>query len=113
MCGVAAAAPPVTITESANAGSMLRKFNSIFSLSSDKFHKLLAEVLAFEQRDKALGRVGQSIDHRLAVLELAFREIAAQPFERFAVTVFPVEHDHALHLDTIDQHRTQHLVTVG
>src|SRR5882757_6858947 len=110
MCGVAAVAPPATIAESANADSMLRKFTSIFSLSSAKFHELLAEVLALEQRDKPRGRVGQAIDHRLAVFELAFREIAAQSFERCAVTLFPVEHDHALHLDAVDQHRTQHLV---
>src|SRR2546425_2609540 len=74
---------------------------------SGQLHQLLAEVLAAEQRDQALGRVLQALDDRLAVLELALREVLAERLERLAVALLPVEHDHALHLDAVDEHEAQ------
>src|SRR5438552_354655 len=74
---------------------------------SGQLHQLLAEVLAAEQRDQALGRVLQALDDRLAVLELALREVLAERLERLAVALLPVEHDHALHPDAVDEHQAQ------
>src|SRR6267378_5919086 len=82
---------------------------------SGQLHQLLAEVLAAEERDQALGRVLQALDDRLAVLELALREALAERLQRLAIALLPVEHDHALHLDAVDEHEAQvlHRVRLG
>src|SRR6266480_5389607 len=82
---------------------------------SGQLHQLLAEVLAAEQRDQALGRVLEALDDRLAVLELALREVLAERLQRLAVALLPVVHDHALHLDAVDKHEAQvlHRVRLG
>src|SRR6267378_4820545 len=74
---------------------------------SGQLDQLLAEVLAAEQRDEAPGRVLEAFDDRLAVLELALREVLAERLQRLAVALLPVEHDHALHLDAVDEHEAQ------
>src|SRR6267378_1444147 len=82
---------------------------------SGQLDQLLAEVLAAEQRDEAPGRVLEAFDDRLAVLELALREVLAERLQRLAVALLPVVDDHALHLDAVDEHEAQvlHRVRLG
>src|SRR6266480_310764 len=80
---------------------------------SGQLDQLLAEVAAAEQRDEASGRVLEALDDRLAGLELALREVLAERLQRLAVALLPVEHDHALHLDAVDEHHAQVLHRVG
>src|SRR5258708_27383724 len=79
---------------------------------SRELHELLAEILALEQRDESRGGVVDSLDDRLAVLELALGEAARKARERFAVAISPVEHDHSLHPDAVDQHRAHVAVSI-
>src|SRR5258708_15178473 len=79
---------------------------------SRELHELLAEILALEQRDETRGGVVDSLDDRLAVLELALGEAARKARERFAVAISPVEHDHSLHPDAVDQHRAHVAVSI-
>src|SRR5712692_1736797 len=75
--------------------------------------KLLPEILSLEKGDQPFGRVFDALDHRLAVFQLALREIARKRLQGFAIAVLPVEHDHALQLDAVDEHCPQILVAVG
>src|SRR5712692_3923847 len=75
--------------------------------------KLLPEILSLEKGDQPFGRVFDALDHRLAVFQLALREIARKRLQCFAIAVLPVEHDHALQLDAVDEHGPQILVAVG
>src|SRR5689334_18332346 len=74
--------------------------------------QLLAEVFTLEQADKASRRIVDSLDDRLAVLELAGSVERLQALQRLVVAVLPVEYNHPLHPDALDQHRAQHLVAI-
>src|SRR6266851_5200351 len=78
-----------------------------------KLHQLLAEIASREERDETLRRALQPLDNRLLVAQLPGGEARAEVRERFLVAVLPVEDDHALHADAIDENRAQRLVGVG
>src|SRR5439155_24198839 len=75
--------------------------------------ELLAEVLAFEEGDHSARCVFESVNHGLAILELSVEDKPSQCLTRFGVAIRPVEHDHALHLDSIDEHGPQSRIAVG
>ena len=56
------------------------------SYASDELYELLAEVLALEQIDEALRGILDALDHRFAVLELAFGQISRMPCTRMRLT---------------------------
>src|SRR3990172_9185004 len=74
--------------------------------ASGELDELLSKVLPLQQSDEALRRVLDAIDHRLAIPELAGDHQVEQRLVRLGVTLEPVEHDHALHLDAVHQDRT-------
>src|SRR5258706_1189000 len=76
-------------------------------------HGRLAEILAIEERDKSRRRIVDSLDDRFAILELARGEALREARQRFTVAVLPVEHDHPLQPEAIDQHRAHVAVPVG
>src|SRR5437868_5759303 len=80
---------------------------------SVELDQLLAEILALEQGDESLRGVLDAVDDRFAVPELAFCVIAHQRLERLAVAILPVEYDHALHFDAVDEQRAERLVAIG
>src|SRR6185312_15940362 len=54
----------------------------------------------------------EAVDDRLAILEPALREQIGEARDRFAIPVLPVEHDHALHAQAIDEDRSHARVAV-
>src|SRR5512146_15906 len=80
---------------------------------SGELDELFSKVASLEEREEALGRVLDTLDHRLAVLQLALREIPGERLHALGVAVLPVEHDHALHLDPVADQNAKVLVAVG
>src|SRR5437870_7605656 len=70
---------------------------------SAELYQLLAEVPAGEKVDQAARRILQAVHHGLAVSELALGEVAGERLQRLAVAILPVEHDHALDAQAVDQ----------
>src|ERR1044071_2216165 len=85
------------------------------STRSGELDQLLSKIFALEERDQAAGRALQPFEHRLAVLESTLAEVAGKRVERLAVAFLPVEHDHALHAQSVDEDRAPvaHAVGVG
>ena len=74
--------------------------------------ELLAEVFAFEQGDERARRIVEPVDNRFAVLELALGNVRHERWQRVFVAVLPVENDHPLHPDAVDQHGSQPAIAV-
>src|SRR6185295_7336064 len=73
------------------------------STRSGELDQLLSKIFTLEERDQAAGRVLEPLDHRLAVLQSTLAEVAGKRVERLAVAFLPVEHDHALHAQPVDE----------
>jgi hypothetical protein len=65
----------------------------------------LARVVALEQAHEGLGRVLDSVDNRLAALELALPDPVRHVFDRLAVLLGIVKHNEALHARTLRDQR--------
>src|SRR6185503_17919978 len=72
-------------------------------MGSPEFYQLLAKVSSTKQINQAARRILKSLHHGLAIVELAFGEVAAERLERFAVAILPVEHDHPLDAQAVHQ----------
>src|SRR3954465_8760801 len=80
---------------------------------SGELDELLSKVPSLEERNEALRCVFEAFYDRFPIFQLAERKRLAQNLERLPVALFPVEHDHALHPDTVHEHRPHIFVPVG
>src|SRR5438270_13154604 len=69
------------------------------------FTQLFSEVSSRQQIDQPTRRVFQPVHDRLPVFEPPFAEVAAERLQCLAVAILPVEHDHALDAQPIDENR--------
>src|SRR5581483_1166457 len=79
--------------------------------SLGELDELFSKVASLEERDQPFRRVLQPLHNGLAVFELVLRKAAGERLECLAVALFPVEDDHSLHSDPVDEHRAH--VAIG